>query len=77
MRGVHRRISRETVSSSESWIDIDIGELQTSRKKRNESVFSTISSGLEMDYMCSSLQHDVLVDDTMTSKEESQTGAVR
>ena len=77
MRGVHRRISREIVSSSESWIDIDIGEFQTSRKKRNESVFSTISSGLEMDYMCSSLQHDVLVDDTMTSKEESQTGAVR
>ena len=67
----------DTVLSTKSWIDSDIDELQTSRRKRAESVLSTISSGLEMDYMCSYRPQDTVAVDTMTSKEESQAGVVR
>ncbi|KAL9964380.1 hypothetical protein ACROYT_G028012 [Oculina patagonica] len=78
IRGMSPRFSRarsNTVLSTSSWHEVENNEL--SRRKRAESLMSTITSdGGDVDFLCSSLPHDALAE-MMTSKEVSQSGTVK
>ena len=69
------RLRSETVTSTMGWQDVDIDE--KSRRRREESRLSTVSSTSEdVDYLSSLTPSDTLVE-MMTSKEVSQAGVVR
>lgn len=78
VRGTFRRYQRtrsDTVLSSTSWLKVETND--TTRRKRAESLLSTITSGGgDVDFLCSSMPYDTLAE-MMTTTEQSESGNVR
>lgn len=71
----YSRVSSGTVLSTISWQEVEKNEV--SRRKRAESLMSTITSDSgDVDFLCSSQPQDNLAE-MMTSKETPQSGSVR